>query len=188
MLQAIAISMFIYGQNAKIKAIVVDDVTGEPLPYASVYATPEKGTMTNDEGEFSLDLDAGQQIRISYVGYETLNATTEPWKRTFRLKRLSTQMQEVTVLPTEKILTEVTKRLYKDYKRKKRKESNYFYQQLFRHNGNDRGISARTISGEPARHCLLQRQTRKADQIQPHRIEHCVQQSATSCRPGPDDR
>ena len=36
MLQAIAISMFIYGQNAKIKAIVVDDVTGEPLPYASV--------------------------------------------------------------------------------------------------------------------------------------------------------
>ena len=65
MLQAIAISMFIYGQNAKIKAIVVDDVTGEPLPYASVYATPEKGTMTNDEGEFSLDLDAGQQIRIS---------------------------------------------------------------------------------------------------------------------------
>ena len=184
MLQAIAISMFIYGQNAKIKAIVVDDVTGEPLPYASVYATPEKGTMTNDEGEFSLDLDAGQQIRISYVGYETLNATTEPGKRTFRLKRLSTQMQEVTVLPTEKILTEVTKRLYKDYKRKKRKESNYFYRLTNNYSGTTemteaflRGQSAvnlRDIAFYSGRRVRQTRYSRTESNIAYSNLQHLV--------------
>ena len=128
MFQVIAlVGMLAFGQTAKFKAIVVDDSTGEPLPYASVYVSPEKGTMTNDEGEFSLVLTEGEEIRISYVGYETMHTTAEQAKRTFRLKRLSTLMQEVTVLPTEKIMTEVAKRLYKDYRGKKRKESNYFY-------------------------------------------------------------
>ena len=55
MFQVIAlVGMLAFGQTAKFKAVVVDDATGEPLPYASVYVSPEKGTMTNDEGEFRL--------------------------------------------------------------------------------------------------------------------------------------
>ncbi|MBO7172610.1 MAG: carboxypeptidase-like regulatory domain-containing protein [Bacteroidaceae bacterium] len=76
MFQVIAlVGMLAFGQTAKFKAVVVDDATGEPLPYASVYVSPEKGTMTNDEGEFSLVLTEGEEIRISYVGYETMHTT-----------------------------------------------------------------------------------------------------------------
>ena len=71
------VGMLAFGQTAKFKAVVVDDATGEPLPYASVYVSPEKGTMTNDEGEFSLMLTEGEGIRISYVGYETMHTTAE---------------------------------------------------------------------------------------------------------------
>lgn len=127
LLQVIALGSFVFGQTKRFNAIVVDDVNGEPLPYAAIYVSPEQGTMTNDNGEFSLNLAIGQEIRISYVGYETKHTVLQQGKHTFRLKRLSTTMQEVTVLPSENIMFLVAQRLYKDYRRKRNKESNYFY-------------------------------------------------------------
>ena len=78
MFQVIAlVGMLAFGQTAKFKAVVVDDATGEPLPYASVYVSPEKGTMTNDEGEFSLmltDAHHGRTGKKDFQAKTTLHA------------------------------------------------------------------------------------------------------------------
>ena len=50
---------------------VVDEV-GEPLVAAAVLIVgTERGTLTDQNGQFKLKVAPGQQIRVSYVGYET---------------------------------------------------------------------------------------------------------------------
>ena len=49
---------------------VTDAATGEPLPGVTVLnTTTGKGTSTNVDGKFTLAGEAGQTIRISYIGY-----------------------------------------------------------------------------------------------------------------------
>ena len=51
---------------------VTDAVTGEALPYASIYVPATKsGTSTNADGLFRLDLGGGRQFIVSYLGYQT---------------------------------------------------------------------------------------------------------------------
>ena len=42
---------------------VVDAETGEPLPYASIYVAEGKGTLTNEDGEFTLVTDNIEKIK-----------------------------------------------------------------------------------------------------------------------------
>ncbi len=125
LLQTFCLAMF--SQTKSEESRVVDAVSGEPLPYAGVYVSPELGTMTNDEGFFHLDAEAGQPIRISYIGYETLQTTWSGQAQTYRLKPLATDMREVTVLSPDLILWNVALKLHKEYKGKRRKKANYFY-------------------------------------------------------------
>ena len=62
----------IHGQILKGK--IIDSSTLEPIPFATIYVTPDisKSTTTNINGEFSLNEILSQDsIRVSYVGYET---------------------------------------------------------------------------------------------------------------------
>lgn len=56
-----------------IAGVVVDSVTGETLPGAHVYVERERGphgTTTNIDGEYLLsDVDPGELLRVSFVGY-----------------------------------------------------------------------------------------------------------------------
>ncbi len=125
LLQTLCLNIF--GQSKSEESRVVDASTGEPLPYASIYVSPELGTMTNDDGCFQLDIAPGQGIRISYIGYETIRTAWNGAGQTYRLKPLTTDMQEITVMASDDILKRVLKRLSKDFRRKKRKEANFFY-------------------------------------------------------------
>ncbi len=125
LLQTFCLAMF--SQTKSEESRVVDAVSGEPLPYAGVYVSPELGTMTNDDGFFHLDVEAGRPIRISYIGYETVRATWTTEAKTYRLKPLTTDMQEITVMASENIMEKVIKRLRRDFTRKRRKKANFFY-------------------------------------------------------------
>jgi TonB-linked SusC/RagA family outer membrane protein len=52
---------------------VITDPEGEPLPGASVLVegVPNKGTVTDLNGEFKIDAENGQTLVISYIGFET---------------------------------------------------------------------------------------------------------------------
>jgi hypothetical protein len=58
-------------QNAQVSGIIVGP-SGEPLPFASVYLQgTSKGTTSNVEGRFSLDLEDGTyQLVFQYIGYK----------------------------------------------------------------------------------------------------------------------
>jgi hypothetical protein len=53
---------------------IIDGETGEPVPFATLVTGVNKGTISNEEGYFSLDQGGltGQAVRISCMGYETL--------------------------------------------------------------------------------------------------------------------
>ncbi len=72
---------------------VIDQATGEPLPYATVLlADASTGTTTNEAGFFSFaSLISGQhRIVVTYVGYET--ATDSVWVHTGESQRLQIAM------------------------------------------------------------------------------------------------
>ncbi len=60
-----------FGQTYTLSGEVLDRSTGESLIGATIVAYDNVGTVTNFDGEFSLDLKAGDySLTISYVGFE----------------------------------------------------------------------------------------------------------------------
>ncbi|WP_179353728.1 TonB-dependent receptor [Winogradskyella vidalii] len=61
-----------YAQNV-IKGIVLEQSTQTPIPYATVYAPEiETGTVTDEKGEFTLELSKGtHKLIFSYIGFQT---------------------------------------------------------------------------------------------------------------------
>lgn len=60
-----------YAQQSTVKGTIIDDF-GEPVPGASVVvAGTTTGTITDFDGNFSLNVKPGTELRISFVGYET---------------------------------------------------------------------------------------------------------------------
>lgn len=63
------LSLFAQAQTYSLSGMITDDATGEPLIGATITAG-DKGTVTDFDGTFTLDLASGQQeITFSYVGY-----------------------------------------------------------------------------------------------------------------------
>ncbi|MDQ1088018.1 carboxypeptidase-like regulatory domain-containing protein [Siphonobacter sp. SORGH_AS_1065] len=61
-------------QDQILKGRVLDEKTNEPVAFASVFInTTTTGTLTNEKGEFSLSVKAGNyEVIVSMVGYEPL--------------------------------------------------------------------------------------------------------------------
>ena len=56
----------------KINGTVIEQETGEPLPGVTVLISgTNKGTTTDFEGRFQLNVDLGAKIELSYLGFET---------------------------------------------------------------------------------------------------------------------
>ncbi|RSK38721.1 TonB-dependent receptor [Mangrovimonas spongiae] len=102
----------LYAQNT-IKGQVFDASTSQPIIYASVYLPElEKGTTTNENGDFSLEnIPTGDyKIIISSMGYETYSSTiTFPTEKTFSfsLTPSAIEMEEVIIsTPFHKLQSE----------------------------------------------------------------------------------
>ncbi|PSR05558.1 MAG: hypothetical protein BRD50_00585 [Bacteroidetes bacterium SW_11_45_7] len=88
-------------QTAKLTGTVEDATTGEPLVGANVTYQEDKGTVTDIDGQYSLELAYGTyEFTITYVGYKKITKTIEVnQKRIIRNFSLQTeQISEVEVV------------------------------------------------------------------------------------------
>ena len=66
-------SSAIFAQTGTLKGVITDAITGEALIGANVIYGPGMGTVTNIDGEYSLELDYDEyNITVSYVGYKSI--------------------------------------------------------------------------------------------------------------------
>src|ERR1700753_1857039 len=88
----------------KITGTVTDD-KGNILAYASILVKgTSKGTTTNNEGKFFLELDSGSYVvAAQYVGYgrveKSVTVARDPVRVDFQLSLQQLSMQEVVVRP-----------------------------------------------------------------------------------------
>lgn len=100
--------LFSYGVHAAsrmyIEGIVVDSISGEPLPYVNVYdKAGNKGVLTDDDGRFRISANPSHrsQLKISSLGYATKDtAVYNPVAPiTIRLGIAETDLEEIVVRP-----------------------------------------------------------------------------------------
>ena len=61
-------------QVVKIRGVLVDASSGEPIVGASVVVKgTTNGTITNFNGEYELDAPVGSSLSISFIGYKTID-------------------------------------------------------------------------------------------------------------------
>jgi TonB-linked SusC/RagA family outer membrane protein len=79
---------------AQIKGKITDDGENSPLPGASVVVKgTTKGTLTDVDGQFSLDAKVGETLVVSFVGYETMEVSAQN-DLILTLKQQSAVLQE----------------------------------------------------------------------------------------------
>ena len=75
LLTATCFWQFSFAQS--IKGKVIDAISRQPLETVSVAGTGTTGTLTDQYGNFSLDLDKSTRLTISYVGYKPLTVAVD---------------------------------------------------------------------------------------------------------------
>lgn len=115
-------------QERAVTARIVDAETGEGLPFAKIYVSPEKGTMTNDEGDFLLTVVPTDTLRITFIGYEKQHLAAGKLPSVIRLRRLAYTMTEVTVMGDD-LMERIEKRLHRIYKKNRKRKNRYFMRQ-----------------------------------------------------------
>lgn len=106
---------------------VIDAKTKEALAYAKVYASPDNVTMTNYDGEFYLEVQPDDSVKITYIGYESIRIKAKDLPKTIAMNPVSTEMGEVTVKSIYGILTDASKLCTKAFNKYKRKRALYFF-------------------------------------------------------------
>ena len=116
-----------------IKGRVVDAETGEPLPYANVYADDKNGTLTNADGYFHLLTSEGARVRFTYIGYQQMTRPAQQAQGTLRMKPLSRDLGQVTVRPYDpaELVGEIIRKLDESYKKGRGERGLYFYRTTF---------------------------------------------------------
>ena len=128
------LSVSVWAQELTIQGRVVDSETGESLPYASIYVSEGKGTLTNVDGEYRLSLSEQDILIISYIGYEKQRIMASQVPRSVRLKPFKQELREVVVKPIDEmdILKQVIKNLKTDFSKHKTDRQAYFLRTLMR--------------------------------------------------------
>ena len=114
------LSLSVWSQNS-ITGRVVDAETGEPLPYAQVYASDGRGCLANEEGDFVLVGGKADSIRVTFVGYVAQSLSTRSSLQEIRMQPCSRWLREVTVKPVnvKKLLAALSRRLEDEYRKHK---------------------------------------------------------------------
>lgn len=122
-------SMHIAAQRQTFEARIIDADTGEPMPCVGVYIEAGRTTLTNFDGDFSIEADSSETIRLTCIGYRTLYFTAAQLPPVVQLEALTGTMSEVTVRGLESRLLQISRRMEKDFRSKRMKTSQYFYRQ-----------------------------------------------------------
>src|SRR5215217_348315 len=88
------------GQQTSIKGVVKDAKTGMPLPGVSVLIkSTTKGTSTDLDGNYNIQIDSKETLQFSYIGYKTIESSANG-KTTINisLNEESNQLDEIVVV------------------------------------------------------------------------------------------
>lgn len=123
-------------QPVNVQAVVIDKNTRERIPHAHVYVDADNGTMTNLDGQFVVNARRSDQIRISFVGYETLAVSaseltlaSDSIMPVLALSPAENMLSEVVVEPVDHIIRQLIANYDKEFKSKKNKSSRFYYRQ-----------------------------------------------------------
>ena len=108
---------------------VVSKKTGEALPLASVYVDGEKNTISNMEGEFAIDVESTDVLRISYVGYKTVRIPATSVGRKVALEAEDHTLDEVVVHSAEYYVDKVRSKQRSEFRKWKWERYQFFYRQ-----------------------------------------------------------
>ncbi len=108
---------------------VTDAVTGEAVPFATIFAGTGNSTIANSEGEFRLTAGAADMIRISCVGYATVNMRADALGGNVRLSPAAVSLDGVTVRPYRPDIDAVIKATAAQMKEHRKETANYLYRQ-----------------------------------------------------------
>ena len=90
-------------QEITIRGVVTDRRNDKPISYAAIHiAGTTQGTMTDDNGEFTLQSTRGKKLIISCLGYTNDTTSTNTLHPTFNIFRLRSQdyaLDEVVIKP-----------------------------------------------------------------------------------------
>ncbi|MFK7747676.1 MAG: DUF5686 family protein [Kordia sp.] len=88
----------------RISGIVLDEQSKESLPFANIFISKNKGTITDAEGKFILNLKKDiTTIKVSYIGYKTITVPVDQNKTylTIRLQRTQESLDAVVLYNKE---------------------------------------------------------------------------------------
>ncbi|MBQ2519314.1 MAG: carboxypeptidase-like regulatory domain-containing protein [Bacteroidaceae bacterium] len=106
---------------------VIDGETGQELPFVAIYLGPDRGALTNIDGDFTLEAQKGEMLQFSFIGYEKLQLRAEDCPAVVKLKPMAAVMREVTILSGTNLLELVARRLNKEFSWSRRKQNSFFY-------------------------------------------------------------
>ncbi|NBW35972.1 MAG: hypothetical protein EBR30_13305, partial [Cytophagia bacterium] len=93
-------SQIVSAQCSIVKGKVVEAEMETPLPGATVYHVSDiqKGTTTNEEGQFTLAAEVNQQIKVSFIGYQAqVMPVDSTCQLLVKLEPLATNLTEMTI-------------------------------------------------------------------------------------------
>ena len=136
MMNRLLISMVLFwtqlvagAQTMRFEATVIDAVTHDHLPFASVYLSPQISTITNLDGMFVIDCEPDDILRISYVGYSNMTIKASQMQGIVALKPHEHLLPDVVVLPVKPLINKICKETLKQKRMHKNKTSEFFYRQ-----------------------------------------------------------
>lgn len=72
MKQVLFIFLITFSISAQVKGVVLDSISGKPIPYVNIWVENENiGTTSEENGTFSLEIKEEKTIVFSALGYET---------------------------------------------------------------------------------------------------------------------
>lgn len=124
---------------------VIDKETGRPIPFASIgIVGTSKGTSTNLNGQFSLMVEGEAPVRITCVGYESVQLTSLKFIEEIQLVPKATELNEVVVFSKGANPERVVRKSLAAIARNFPRES-FFQTYFYRHYCQDDGRYGRLI-------------------------------------------
>ena len=118
-------------------AVVRDAETGEPVPYVSVYVSPTCGTISNYDGEFSLECLPSDVLRISSIGYKKVNLKASELPAVVLMSPVSNTLREITVSRADNVLARLVRKMWKEARKNKKAVGRYFFRLTTQYPGTD---------------------------------------------------
>ncbi len=141
------LSSMAFGQAKLVEGKIIDKDTKQPIPFASIgLLGTSKGTSSNLNGQFSLSVTDNFSIRISCLGYKTLELDNLPKDQLIiiELEPSATQLKEIVVFNKQvnarKVVSKAFRAVSDNF------NTNPFYQNFFyRHYCKDDSLYGRLI-------------------------------------------